>query len=256
MALLVSGTVALDTIKTPLGYRRNMLGGSAAHFCMSAAFFQKVHLVGVIGKNFSRAHLELLKKKRIDLSALQKKNAKTFAWSGEYKKGNLDNALTLKTELGVLQNFDPILLKDQKKISCVFLANDDPVIQEKVLSQLRRPRLVGLDSMNLWINIRKTLLLRLLQRVDIFFVNEGEAKMLTGESHLIKAVKALRTLGPKQIVLKKGEHGVLFYSDQVQFAFPAYPVETVIDPTGAGDPLLEEQLEERLGVLALGDDVE
>ena len=235
MCILISGTVALDNVKTPQGTRKKMLGGSASHFCMSASFFRKPHLVGVVGKNFPEKHMRLLKKKGVNLSSLQKKDKKTFEWTGEYKKGDFNSALTKKTELGVLENFEPKVADLQRKIPNVFLANDDPIIQDKVLKQMKAPRLVGLDSMNLWINIRKKLLLSLLKRVDLFVANDGEARMLTQETNLIKAAKALRRLGPKLIVVKKGEHGVLFYSDKLMFSFPAFPVEEVVDPTGAGD---------------------
>lgn len=235
MSLLVSGTVALDNIKTPSGIRKKMLGGSASHFCMSASRFQDVHLAGIIGRDFPLKHLQLFKNRGVNLSSLQKTSGKTFEWNGEYKQGNFNEALTLKTQLGVLEGYEPKIADFQKKIPNVFLANDDPIIQQKVLSQIKKPRLVGLDSMNLWINIRKELLLSLIRQVDLFVANDGEAKMLTKENNLIKAAKALRRLGPKLIVVKKGEHGVLFYSDEVMFAFPAYPVEKVADPTGAGD---------------------
>lgn len=235
MSLLVSGTVAFDSIKTPAGRRENILGGSAVHFCMSASFFEKVHLVGIVGKDFSKTYFHLLRKKNIDVSSLQQKEGKTFSWRGEYKKNNLSSAITHKTHLGVLQSFHPVLTEQQKRIPYVFLANDDPLIQMRVLQQLKRPKFVGLDSMNLWIDIRKKLLLSLLKKVDLFFVNEGEAKMLTGESQCVKAVKALGRLGPKWIVLKKGEHGIFCQGGKGIFAFPAYPVEEVVDPTGAGD---------------------
>ncbi|MDP8267002.1 MAG: PfkB family carbohydrate kinase [Candidatus Aceula meridiana] len=235
MSLFVSGTVALDNLKTPSGVRKKMLGGSASHFCMSASLFEDVHLAGIVGKDFLAKHLQLLKNKGVNLSSLQRTNGKTFEWSGEYKNGNFNEALTLKTQLGVLEGYEPKIADSQKKISNVFLANDDPIIQNKVLNQIKKPRLVGLDSMNLWINIRKKLLLSLIKKVDLFVANDGEARMLTKENNLIKAAKALRRLGPKLIVVKKGEHGVLFYSDDLMFSFPAYPVEKVLDPTGAGD---------------------
>ena len=235
MSLLVSGTVALDNVKTPSGQKRLMLGGSASHFCMSASFFTKVYLSGVIGYDFPRAHLKLFGQKKIDLSSLLRLDGKTFQWDGEYKKGDFNSAITLATELGVLGNFKPCIVESQRRLPYVFLANDDPEIQAQVLSQMKCPRFVGLDSMNLWITHKKKALLDLIKQVDLFVANDGEARMLSGEHNLIKAAKYLRQLGPSMIVIKKGEHGVLFHGRQGSFAFPAFPIEKVIDPTGAGD---------------------
>jgi sugar/nucleoside kinase (ribokinase family) len=235
MSLLVSGTVALDNVKTPSGERRLMLGGSASHFCMSASLFTSVSLSGIVGKDFPQEHIHLLKQKKVNLDSLVRSSGKTFQWDGEYEKGNLNSALTLKTELGVLADFKPCVVPSQRKIPFVFLANDDPGIQTQVLDQMTNPRFVGMDSMNLWITHKKDALLKLIKRVDLFVANEGEARMLSGEDNLVKAAKWLRRLGPSFVVVKKGEHGALFYSDKVSFAFSAHPIEKVIDPTGAGD---------------------
>ena len=235
MSLLVLGTVALDNIKTPHGEKRDMLGGSAAHFSMSARFFTDVHLVAVIGKNFPLQHIKFLKNKGIDLTSVKAVDGKTFRWDGEYKKEDLNTALTLATELGVLVGFDPDVANHQRGIANVFLANIDPDIQMGLLKMMHGPKLIGLDSMNLWIHNKRPSLLNLMKKVDLFVANDGEARLLSGEYNLIKAAKALRRCGPKLIVIKKGEHGVLFYSDKFMFAFPAYPVEEVVDPTGAGD---------------------
>ncbi len=235
MSLLVSGTVALDNVKTPSGHKRLMLGGSASHFCMSASLFTKVYLSGVIGHDFPQAHITLFKRKKIDLGSLIRLDGKTFQWDGEYKSGDFNSAITLATELGVLGNFKPCLVKEHREASYVFLANDDPEIQAQVLAQVARPRFVGLDSMNLWITHKKDGLLGLIKKVDLFVANDSEARMLSGEHNLIKAAKYLHKLGPKMIVIKKGEHGVLFYGKQGSFAFPAFPVERVVVPTGAGD---------------------
>ncbi len=235
MSLLVSGTVALDNIKTPYGYRKQMLGGSASHFCMSAALFTKVYLTGVVGEDFPLRYLNLFRRKQIDLSCLQRQPGETFGWDGEYQKGRLDHAVTHATRLGVLQGFVPQIAKEQRKIRNIFLANDDPDIQTQSLEAMEKPRLIGLDSMNLWIESKKKSLFSLIHRIDLLVINENEAKMMTQEQNLIKASKALRKLGPRLIVVKKGEHGVLFYSDSLMFSFPAFPIEKVIDPTGAGD---------------------
>jgi sugar/nucleoside kinase (ribokinase family) len=235
MSLLVIGTVALDNIKTPSGVKKDLLGGSAAHFSMSARLFTDVHLVAIVGEDFPQRHIRLLKQKGINLSSLTEGKGKSFRWEGEYKKGDLNTALTLATELGVLVGFDPVIGQHQRQIPNVFLANLDPDIQWGLLKMMDKPQLVGLDSMNLWINHKLKSLLRLMKKVDLFVANDGEARALTGEDNLIKAAQRLRRMGPRLVVVKKGEHGVLFYSDEFMFSFPAYPVDKVVDPTGAGD---------------------
>jgi sugar/nucleoside kinase (ribokinase family) len=234
MSILVLGTVALDTVKTPHGLRRHMLGGSAAHFAMSARLFTKVNLVAIIGEDFPKKYLNLLHQKGIILTSLTKSKGKTFKWEGQYQ-GNLNTALTLNTELGVLSNFRPTVSKDQRGIGYIFLANVDPDIQRYLLKSMRSPKLIGLDSMNYWIRHKRNSLLRLLRQVDIYVANEEEAKDLSGEDNLLKSAKALRSFGPKMILVKKGEHGVLFYSDKFIFSLPAYPTDKIVDPTGAGD---------------------
>ncbi|MBF0570873.1 MAG: bifunctional hydroxymethylpyrimidine kinase/phosphomethylpyrimidine kinase [Candidatus Omnitrophica bacterium] len=235
MSVGVLGTVALDHVKTPSGIKKDMLGGSAAHFAMSARLFTDVHMVAVVGKDFPCKHLDFLKRKGIDLSSLKISSGKTFRWRGEYKKGDLNTAVTLATELGVLQTYVPELQKQQQNLSNIFLANFDPDLQLQLFKYLKSPRLIGLDSMNLWITHKRKSLRRLMKMVHLFVANDGEARALSGENNLIKAAKCLRTMGPRMIVIKKGEHGALFYSDQVMFSFPAYPVDKVVDPTGAGD---------------------
>ena len=235
MSLVVLGTVALDHVKTPSGAKKDMLGGSAAHFAMSARLFTDVHMVAVVGKDFPKRHLEFLRSKGIDLSSIKISSGKTFRWRGEYKKGDLNTALTLATELGVLQTYVPELKEHQKNLPNIFLANFDPDLQIQLLKHLKSPRLIGLDSMNLWITTKPKSLRRLMKMVHLFVANDGEARALTGENNLIMAARRLRAMGPRMIVIKKGEHGVFFYSDQVMFSFPAYPVDRVVDPTGAGD---------------------
>lgn len=235
MSLLVFGTVALDDVQTPAGLRQDLLGGSAAHFSMSARLFSDVHLVGVVGKDFPESHTAFLRHKGVDLESLKIVDGKTFHWKGEYKAENLNQAVTLATELGVLANLGAEVSQKQRDIPHIFLANLDPDMQSDVLGQMRAPKFVGLDSMNLWITHKRPSLLSLMKKVHLFVANDAEARMLSGEHNLIKAAKFLRNCGPKFIVIKKGEHGVLFYSDKFRFAFPAYPIEQVIDPTGAGD---------------------
>ncbi|MDD5128950.1 MAG: PfkB family carbohydrate kinase [Candidatus Omnitrophica bacterium] len=234
MSIVVLGTVALDSVKTPFGSRKELLGGSAAHFSMAARLFTPVNLIAVVGKDFPQKHISFLKGKGLNLSSLIIDQGKTFRWTGEYT-GDLNTALTLNTELGVLAGFKPCISEGQSRIKNIFLANVDPEIQEHLLRKMRSPRLVGLDSMNYWINNKRKELIRLLKYIDIYVANDQEARALSGENNIIKAAKALKGYGAGMVLIKKGENGVLFYSDKFIFSLPAYPVEKVIDPTGAGD---------------------
>ncbi len=235
MGLLVLGTVALDNVKTPSGTKKNMLGGSAAHFSMSARLFDDVHVVGVVGKDFPRVHLDFLKRKGVNISSLVATGGKTFRWTGEYKVDDLNSAITHATEIGVLADYQPVLNEQQRNMGYVFLANLAPSVQEKLLKLVKKPELVGLDSMNLWINTALKDLKRLMKNVDLMIVNDAEARMLTGERNTVAAAKCLRSMGPGVVVIKKGEHGVYVFGGNFRFAYPAYPVDRVIDPTGAGD---------------------
>ncbi|MDE1921056.1 MAG: sugar kinase [Candidatus Omnitrophica bacterium] len=235
MSLVVLGTVALDHVKTPSGTKKDMLGGSAAHFAMAARLFCDVHLAAVVGRDFPLKHLEFLERKGIDCSSVIISRDKTFRWRGEYKKEDLNTAVTLATELGALQSYVPELKEHQRHLPDVFLANIDPDLQMQLLRALKSPRLIGLDSMNLWITHKQKSLRRLMKKVHLFVANDGEARALSGENNLIMAARRLRAMGPGMIVIKKGEHGVLFYSGRLMFSFPAFPVERVVDPTGAGD---------------------
>jgi sugar/nucleoside kinase (ribokinase family) len=234
MSIIVLGTVALDSVTTPHGERMRMLGGSAVHFSMSCRLFTEVHLVAIVGNDFPASHVAFLKRKAIVLSSLVRSAGKTFHWTGEYH-GDLNSAVTKKTELGVLMSFCPEVRPEQRGIKNIFLANVDPEIQARLLDCMRAPRLVGLDSMNYWIHTKRKQLLALFPRVDIYVANEQEARDLSGEHNLIKAAKGLRKLGARLVLIKKGEHGVLFYGDSLVFSLPAYPTDNVIDPTGAGD---------------------
>lgn len=234
MSILVVGTVALDTIKTPFGKCREILGGSATYFSVSARFFAPVNLVAVIGTDFPRKHTDFLKKRGIGTEGLMREKGKTFRWEGEYS-WDFSNPRTIATHLNVLSGFNPQIPEEYKKSPYVFLANVDPDIQRRVLQKLGRPKLVACDTMNYWMDSKKKSLMKLLKDVDIFFLNEAEAKQLTGEASLVKAAKAIRTFGPKRIIIKKGEHGSLLFSEGSIFSTPAYLVESIFDPTGAGD---------------------
>jgi sugar/nucleoside kinase (ribokinase family) len=235
MSIIVLGTVALDSVKTPYGSRKQMLGGSAVHFSMSCRLFTKVNLVAIVGKDFPAKHIKFLNQKGLNLSSLIQSQGKTFRWSGEYRQQDLNSALTLSTELGVLMEFKPVVCENQRCIENIFLANIDPELQENLLSCMRKRRLTALDSMNYWIHNKPKELLRILKKVDIYVANDQEARDLSLENNLIKAAKKLRSLGPKMVLIKKGEHGVLFYGGDYIFSLPAYPVDKVVDPTGAGD---------------------
>lgn len=234
MSIVVLGTVALDTVKTPSGCRRGMLGGSAVHFSMSCRLFTQVNLSAIVGKDFPARHLEFLRRRGLNLSSVACENGKTFRWDGEYR-GDLNCALTRKTELGVLLSFSPVLTPRQRGIRNIFLANVDPDIQARLLERMARPRLIGLDSMNYWIQTKKKSLRSMLAKTTIYVANEQEARDLSGEHNLLKAARSLRAMGPEMVVIKKGEHGVIFYSDAFICCIPAYPTEKVVDPTGAGD---------------------
>ncbi|MBU2221376.1 MAG: bifunctional hydroxymethylpyrimidine kinase/phosphomethylpyrimidine kinase, partial [Candidatus Omnitrophica bacterium] len=234
MSLLVLGTVALDTVKTPFGLRKKMLGGSAVHFSMSARLFTDIHLVAVVGEDFPAQHLKFLKGKGIAFDSLVQSAGNTFHWEGKYE-GDLNSAVTLNTHLGVLSDFSPKISLKDRKIGNIFLANIDPDTQMNLLEGMDSPRFVAVDSMNYWIDTKRASLLRLLKKVDIYVANDAEARSLSGETNLIKAAKRLRSLGPKTVLIKKGEHGVLLYNDKFIFSLPAYPLSRVIDPTGAGD---------------------
>jgi sugar/nucleoside kinase (ribokinase family) len=234
MSVIVLGTVALDSVKTPFGLHKNILGGSASHFSMSARLFTQVDIVAVVGKDFPRKHITFLRSKGINLDSLEVSGGDTFRWEGKYE-GDLNTAHTLNTHLGVLATFRPEITAQQKRIKHLFLANVDPDIQRYLIERMIKPELIGMDSMNFWINTKRKSLIRTLKKVNIFVANDQEARSLTGETNLIKAARHLSSYGPKMIVIKKGEHGSMFFSPKFIFLLPAFPMEKVVDPTGAGD---------------------
>ena len=234
MSILVVGTVAFDTIKTPLKEAKKVLGGSATYFALAARIFSPVNLVAVVGKDFPRRYLRIFEEKGIDIRGLEQRPGKTFHWSGEYNS-DFSDPKTLTTDLNVFAEFIPQIPLSYQKSHYVFLANLDPVLQEKVLGQIRKPKLVASDTMNHWISSKSRELLKLLKKVDIFFLNASEAKQLTLEDNLIKAGKKIIKSGPKVVVVKKGEHGVIMFLENNIFTVPACLLESVYDPTGAGD---------------------
>lgn len=234
MGVLVVGSVALDTIKTPTGRREEALGGSATYFSTSASCFTKVSLVGVVGKDFPKEHVAFLKKRGIGIEGLEIVDGKTFRWSGSYD-GDLNRATTHKTELNVFGEFKPKIPDSYKDIDYVFLANIDPDLQMEVLKQVRKPKLVIADTMNLWIDIKKDSLIKLLKDVDIMILNDAEIAQLTGEHNSIKAARKVLAMGPEYVVIKKGSHGALLVGRKEFFSAPAYPLAELHDPTGAGD---------------------
>ena len=234
MSVLVVGSIALDTVKTPVEEHGDLLGGSASYASIAASFFSRVNLVGVVGDDFPKAHVEFFASRKVDLEGLQTVPGKTFRWSGEYH-WDLNTRETRSVELNVFEHFTPTLPKAYGETGYVLLANIAPALQSHVLDQMARPRFVIADTMDLWINIAKDDLLALLKRVDMLILNDGEARQLTGETSLIRAGARIRKLGPKYVAIKKGEHGCLLFGENAFFSCGAYPLEDIHDPTGAGD---------------------
>ncbi|MBX9653327.1 sugar kinase [bacterium] len=235
MSLLVVGSIAIDSVETPSGKADEALGGSAAYFSYAASYFCPVRLVGVIGEDFPDDYLSVLKnRENIDVSGVQVQPGKTFRWRGKYE-GDMNVAETLEVQLNVFGSFDPDIPETFRDSPYVFLANGSPEVQRKVLHQVRKPKLVFADTMNLWIEIKRPELLELLKQVDGLILNDQEALMLTEADTLVKAGRAILGLGPKYVVVKKGEHGAMFFSNEGIYALPAFPTAHLVDPTGAGD---------------------
>ena len=234
MSVLIVGSTALDSIKTPKAENPRLLGGSASHAGVAASFFSPVNLVGVVGRDFPKKYVELYRRHGIDLDGLQIQDGKTFHWSGEYEV-NMNRRRTLATELGVFEKFNPVLPKSYQNSRFVLLANIAPGLQSHVLDQMARPKFVVADTMDLWLNIALADLLKLIKRVDLFVLNDTEAQQLTQEDNVVVALKKLHKLGPRYIIIKKGEHGSMLSTGREVFLAPAFPLEKVVDPTGAGD---------------------
>jgi len=231
--LIILGTVALDDIETPFGKEKNLLGGSATYAAYAASFFSKPGIISIVGNDFPKQHTKTLESKGICLKGI-KKEGKTFRWDGFYEY-DMNEAKTLRTELNSLETFKPELPEHYKDAKYVFLANADPDIQLEVLNQIEKPDLVILDTMNLWIEHKKDSLLKIIKNVDILLLNDGEARQLFKTINLVKAANEALKLGPKAVIVKKGEHGALLFTKDKHFNAPSYPLENIKDPTGCGD---------------------
>ena len=234
MSLLVIGSIAFDSVQTPFGQRDNLLGGSASYLSTSASYFGKVQTCGVVGQDFPAAHLDFFASRGVDLAGVERVDGKTFRWRGQYGH-DLNVATTLETQLNVFKTFRPTLPESFKQAKYVMLGNIDPAAQLAVIEQLKAPKLVACDTMNYWIGDYNASLRKTLARVDLLSVNEAEARQLAETHNLLKAAEVIRAMGPKRLVIKRGEYGALLFDEAGVFALPGFPLETVCDPTGAGD---------------------
>ncbi len=250
MTVLVVGSVALDSVETPFGKADNVLGGSATYFSASASHLAPVQLVGIVGNDFPIDQLDSLAQRDVDLSGLEHADGASFRWRGRYRH-DLNVAETLETHLGVFSNFRPKIPDEFRTAPYVFLGNIDPRLQIDVLTQVQRPKFVACDTMNFWIESRRPELLSLLERVDTITLNDSEARQLTEEFNLVRAARWIMARGPRMVIIKKGEHGAFMFTPDEVFFAPAYPLETIFDPTGAGDSFAGGFM----GYLARADDV-
>jgi sugar/nucleoside kinase (ribokinase family) len=232
--ILTVGSLAFDSVQTPAGQADRVLGGSVNYFSVAASFYAPVQVLGVVGEDFPKSHLDWLASRNIDTTGVEIVEGKTFHWAGSYNE-NLNEAKTLSTALNVFEHFDPRLSEKHRNAEFVFLANIDPVLQTSVLDQVNSARLVAADSMNFWIASKLDSLKETLRRVDVLSINETEAFLLSGEKNLHRAIAAIRRMGPSVIVVKRGEYGAMLFTPRSIFLAPAFPVDQVVDPTGAGD---------------------
>lgn len=232
--ILVVGSLAYDSISTPVGKRDRTLGGSANYFSLAASLMAQVNVVGVVGQDYLPSDLQLLKDRGVRTEGLQQTAGDTFFWEGKYE-ASMNEAITLQTRLNVFENFHPEIPHAFRSSPIVFLANIDPVLQLQVLEQMEKPALVGADTMNFWISSKRKELDKLIERIDVLLINEGELRQLTGTYNAIAAAKQICERGPKYVVVKRGEYGFVLYGPKGYFVLPAFPVENVVDPTGAGD---------------------
>jgi sugar/nucleoside kinase (ribokinase family) len=234
MSVLVVGSVALDSVETPFGKADDVLGGSATFFSASASHLTKVSVVGVVGSDYPMEKLEPLKKRGVDFSGLERAEGSSFRWRGRYRH-DLNSAETLETHLGVFSHFSPKIPDKLKSSPYLFLANIDPRLQLDVLQQVKKPKLVACDTMNFWIQSRRPDILELLSHVDLVTLNDAEARQLTEKANLVQAAQWIMARGPRHVIIKKGEHGAFMFTEKSIFFAPAFPLESVFDPTGAGD---------------------
>jgi sugar/nucleoside kinase (ribokinase family) len=234
MSVLVVGSVALDSVETPFGKADEVIGGSGTFFAASASHFTKVQLVGVVGSDYPVHKLDPLRARGVDLAGVERAEGESFRWRGRYRH-DLNSAETLETRLGVFSQFRPKIPEGFKQAPFVFLANIDPRLQLDVLKQVEKPQLVACDTMNFWIESRRSDLMALLKHVDVLLLNDAEARQLTEHNNLVKAARWILDRGPKHVVIKKGENGAFMFTSNTVFFAPAYPLEDVFDPTGAGD---------------------
>ena len=235
MSLVIVGSVAFDTIETPRERKEKIVGGSCTYCSLAASFFTRPGIVAVVGQDFPKSMLAFFKKRGIDLAGLKVvRGGKTFHWQGRYGQ-DPNQRETVRTDLNVFSDFRPEIPDSYRKAGILFLANIDPDLQETIFEQVEKPRLTAMDTIGLWIQSKPEALLRVLRKVDVFFANDEEARMLTGETNLVRAAKRLREMGPRFVILKKGEHGALVFGPDIVFGLPARPCEDVVDPTGAGD---------------------
>ena len=234
MKLLVVGSIALDTVETPFGKEEDILGGSASYFSLAASMFTDVCAVAVVGNDFPEEHMELFRSKGIALNGVRRENGRTFRWEGRYGY-DLGDPETLGTHLNVFENFKPVLPDEYRDIEYVFLANIDPELQLSVLDQMKNPKLVACDTMNYWIEHKPEALKEVIKRVDILMLNDSETRILAKEPRITHAARKVLELGPRALIVKRGEYGALMFSRDGIFWAPSYPLEEVIDPTGAGD---------------------
>jgi len=233
-SILVVGSVAFDSVKTPFGQADEILGGAATYFSVAASYFSPVRVVAVVGSDFGDQYVDVFRKHKIDTEGLARTAGKTFRWKGEYGY-DLNEARTLDTQLNVFETFDPVIPESYRSSEYVFLANIDPELQLGVLKQISNPRIVACDTMNFWIKGKIESVKQTIKHVDILIINDAETRMLANESNLIRAANKVLAMGPKTLIVKRGEYGVLMFSGKSIFGAPAFPLEDVFDPTGAGD---------------------
>lgn len=237
MSLLVVGTVAFDDIETPFGHAEKVVGGAATYIALSASYFTPhIKIVSVIGDDFPESELEAMRRRGVDLEGLQiRRGEKSFFWAGRYHD-NMNDRDTLDTQLNVLADFDPVLPPSYREVDYLMLGNLTPAVQQRVLNQLtKRPKLIALDTMNFWMDSAMDELLQVIKQIDVLTINDEEARQLSGEHSLVKAAEVIHQMGPKYLVIKKGEHGALLFAEEQVFFAPALPLAEVFDPTGAGD---------------------